>query len=145
MFLVQSWFDPNLLLILIRYHLIPWQLRYLLYVTHPENSIFHVHLGTMAEKNPLTGCEPNFIDNYHISETTETFTQESSSDGRPLNLHDLEFDDYPSAERPLHHCFRSEKIQRAVEKFFTLLTKACSRRLSVMSEQGDLFSMSLDH
>ena len=31
----------------------------------------------------------------------------------------------PSAERFLHHCFRSEKIQRAVDKFITLLTKAC--------------------
>ena len=39
-------------------------------------------------------CEPNFIDNYHISETTDIFIQESSSDGRPSNLHDLEFDDY---------------------------------------------------
>ena len=41
-----------------------------------------------------------------------------------------------------------EKIQRAVDKFITLLTKACcqvSRRLSVMLEQGDVFSMSLDH
>ena len=46
----------------------------------------------------------------------------------------------PSAERFLHHCFRSEKIQRAVDKFITLLTKACcpvSRRLSVTLVQGD--------
>ena len=48
----------------------------------------------MAENNPLTGYEPNFIDNYHISETTDIFIQESSGDGRPSNLHDLEFDDY---------------------------------------------------
>ena len=39
-------------------------------------------LGTVAENNPLTGYEPNFIDNYHISETTEIFIQESSSDSR---------------------------------------------------------------
>ena len=51
-------------------------------------------LGTMAEKNPLTGYDTNFIDNYHTSETTDIFTQESSSDGRPSNLHDFEFDDY---------------------------------------------------
>ena len=54
----------------------------------------------------------------------------------------------PSAERSLHHCSpRSEKIQRAVDTLITLLTKACCqvrRRLSVMLEQGDLFSMSLD-
>ena len=37
-------------------------------------------LGTMAEKNLLTGYEPNFIDNYHISETIDIFIQESSSD-----------------------------------------------------------------
>ena len=51
-------------------------------------------LGTVAENNPLTGYEPNSIDNYHISETTDIFIQESSSDSRPSNLHDLEIDDY---------------------------------------------------
>ena len=50
--------------------------------------------GTLAENNPLTGYEPNFIDNYHISETNDIFIQESSSDSRPSNLHDSEFDDY---------------------------------------------------
>ena len=51
-------------------------------------------LGTLAENNPLTGYEPNIIDNYQISETSEIFIQESSSDSRPSNLHDLEIDDY---------------------------------------------------
>ena len=51
-------------------------------------------LGTLAENNPLTGYEPNFIDNYQISETTEIFIQESSSDSRLSNLHDLEIDEY---------------------------------------------------
>ena len=44
----------------------------------------------------------------------------------------------PSVERSLHHCFRSEKMQRAVDKFITLLMKVCcqvSRCLSVMLEQ----------
>ena len=45
----------------------------------------------------------------------------------------------PSAWRSLHHCsLRSEKMQRAVDKLITLLTKVCrpvSRRLSVMLEQ----------
>ena len=50
-------------------------------------------LGTLADNNPLTGYEPNVLDNYHISETTEIFIQESSSDSRPSNLHDLEIDD----------------------------------------------------
>ena len=51
-------------------------------------------LGNLAEDNPLTGYKPNFIDNYQISETTEIFIQESSSDSRHSNLHDLEIDDY---------------------------------------------------
>ena len=51
-------------------------------------------LGTLVNNAPLTGYEPNFIDNYQISETTEIFIQESSSDSRPSNLHDLEIDDY---------------------------------------------------
>ena len=45
-------------------------------------------LGTLADDTPLTGHEPIFIDNYQISETTEIFIQESSSDSRPSNLHD---------------------------------------------------------
>ena len=51
-------------------------------------------LGSLDEENRLTGYEPNLIDNYHISETTDIFSQESSSDGNPVNLHDSEFDDY---------------------------------------------------
>ena len=43
-------------------------------------------LGTLAKNNPLTGYAPNFIDNYQISETTEIFIQESSSDAGPLKL-----------------------------------------------------------
>ena len=48
-------------------------------------------LGTLAENDPLAGHEPNDLD---ISETTDIFIQETSSDSRPSNLHDLEFDDY---------------------------------------------------
>ena len=55
----------------------------------------------------------------------------------------------PSAWRSLHHCSNgSEKMQRAVDKHMTLLTKVCrpaSRRLSVMLEQGDLLLISLNH
>ena len=40
--------------------------------------------GTVAENNPLTGYEPNFVDNYHISETSDIFIQESSSDSKAL-------------------------------------------------------------
>ena len=50
--------------------------------------------GTLANNGPLTGYEPNVIDTYQISETTELFIQESSSDSCSSNLHDLEIDDY---------------------------------------------------
>ena len=49
--------------------------------------------GTLADNTPLTSYEPKFFDDYHISETTEIFIQESSSDSRPSNLHDLEISD----------------------------------------------------
>ena len=97
-------------------------------------------LVTLAENNPLTGYEPNVIDNYHISATTEIFIQESSSDSRPSNLHDLEIDDYNIGKA-------LEKIQRAVEEPITLKTKVgrpVSRRLSVI-QQGDLLKLSLIH
>ena len=51
-------------------------------------------LGTLADNNPLTGYEPNVLDNYQISETTEIFIQESSSNSRPSNLHDWKISDY---------------------------------------------------
>ena len=43
---------------------------------------------TYVDTAPLTGYEPNELDSYHISETTEFFIN------RPLNLHDLDLDDY---------------------------------------------------
>ena len=49
---------------------------------------------TLVDTAPLTDYEPNVLDNFHISETTEFFIQESSSDSRPLNSHDLDIDDY---------------------------------------------------
>ena len=45
-------------------------------------------LGTLAEYDPLTGHEPN---DYHISETTEPYIQESTGENGSLN--DLEYDD----------------------------------------------------
>ena len=51
-------------------------------------------LGTLADNNPLTGYEPNVVDNFHISETTEIFIQESTSDRRPSILHDWKISEY---------------------------------------------------
>ena len=45
--------------------------------------------GPLANNAPLTGYEPNFFDDYHYSETTEIFLQESSSDTRPSYLHTI--------------------------------------------------------
>ena len=50
-------------------------------------------LGTLADNTSLTGYEPNFFDDYHFSETTEIFIQESSSDTGPSYLHDTETSD----------------------------------------------------
>ena len=47
----------------------------------------------LVKNAPLTGHEPKIFDNYHISETTEIFIQESSSDTRPSYLHDSEISD----------------------------------------------------
>ena len=49
---------------------------------------------TLWSTTSLSQVEPNFFDDYHFSETTEIFIQESSSDSRPSNLHDLEISDY---------------------------------------------------
>ena len=48
-------------------------------------------LGTLAEYDPLTGKEPS---DYHTSETTEPYIQESTGENGSLNSHDLEYDDY---------------------------------------------------
>ena len=48
-------------------------------------------IGTLAEYDSLTSYEPN---DYHISETTELYIQESSGERGSLNSHDLEYDDY---------------------------------------------------
>ena len=49
--------------------------------------------GPLANNGPLTGYETNFFDDFHFSETTAIFLQESSSDTRPSYLHDAEISD----------------------------------------------------
>ena len=61
----------------------------------------------------LTGYEPKFFDDYHISETTEIFIQESSSDSRPSNLHDLEIDDYTFGRALSSPLFTQEREEPA--------------------------------
>ena len=81
---------------------------------------------------PLTDYEPNVIDNYHISETTEIFIQVSSSDSRPSNLHNLEIDDYTFGRALSSPLFTQEREDPA------------SRRQAYHSlEEGLLSSQSL--
>ena len=72
--------------------------------------------GILADSNPLTGYEPNVLDNYHISETMEIFIQESSSDSRPSNFDDWEISDYTigraSSSSPLFTQEREDPASR---------------------------------
>ena len=79
-------------------------------IRSPMRTSANEELATLAENNPLTGYEPNFINNYQISETTETLGPQTCMTWRSMTT--------PAAERSLHHCFRSEKIQRAVDNFY---------------------------
>ena len=93
-------------------------------------------LCTLADNNPLTGYEPYFIDNYHISETTGIFIQESSGDNRPSNLHDWEISDYTIGRALSSPLFTQEREDAAN------LTQAYhSHEESLLSGQ----SSSVDH
>ena len=49
--------------------------------------------GLLAENTPLTGYEPNILDDFHYSETTEIIFQVQSSATVPSYLFDAELDD----------------------------------------------------
>ena len=68
---------------------------------------------TFVDTAPLTGYEPNVLDNFHISETTEFFFQESSSDSRQLNSHDLDLDDYTIGRALSSPLFTQEREEPA--------------------------------
>ena len=81
-------------------------------------------LGTLAENDP----------NYQISETTEIFIQESSSDSRSSNLHDLEIDDYTigrALSSPLFTQEREDPASRRQAHHFLDESLLSSRSLSV--------------
>ena len=67
----------------------------------------------MVNNAPLTGYEHKFFDDYHFSETTETFIQESSSDTRPSNLHDSEISDYTMGRALSSPVFTQEREEPA--------------------------------
>ena len=70
-------------------------------------------LGTLADNTPLTGYEPKIFDDFHISETTEIFIQESSSESRPSNLHDWEISDYTIGKALSSPLFTQEREDQA--------------------------------
>ena len=57
-------------------------------VLPPTHQLHLPGCGTLAEFDPLTGYEPN---DYHITEATEPYIQESS--GENVSLNDFEYDD----------------------------------------------------
>ena len=70
-------------------------------------------LTLSSTQPPLTGYEPKAFDDYHFSETTEFFIQESSSDSRPSYLHDLEIDDYTIGRALSSPLFTQEREEPA--------------------------------
>ena len=68
---------------------------------------------SLVNNAPLTGHEPKFFDDYHFSETTEIFFQESSSDSRPSNLHDSEISDYTIGKALSSPLFTQEREEPA--------------------------------
>ena len=81
--------------------------------------------GPLAENAPLTSYEPNILDDFHYSETTEIFFQGNPATRCPRTCLTRNSTTRPSAERSLHHCsFRSEKNQRTEDKLITQLKKS---------------------
>ena len=85
---------------------------------------------------PLTGYEPKFVNDYHFSETTEIFFQESSSDSRPSNLHDSENSDYTIGRALSSPLFTQEREEPA-----SLIQAYLSLEESLLSSQ----SLSVGH
>ena len=91
---------------------------------------------SLVNNTHLTGYEPKFFDDYHFSETTEIFIQESSSDSRPSNLHDLEISDYTIGRALSSPLFTQEREEPAGRR------QAChSLEESLLSSQ----SLSVGH
>ena len=82
----------------------------MMWVTSTLRTLANEDLDTLAEYDPLTGCEANDL---HISETTELYIQESSGDNRPLNSHDLDLDDYTIGRALSSPLFTQEREETA--------------------------------
>ena len=84
--------------------------------------------GPLVNNAPLTGYEPNFFGDYHFSETTKIFIQESSSDTRPSYLHDSEISDDTIARALSSPLFTQDREEPA------------GRRQAYHSPEGSLLS-----
>ena len=60
---------------------------------------------------------PNLFEDFHHSETTEIFIQESSSDSRPSNLHDVEIDDHTIGRALSSPLFSQEREDAASRRY----------------------------
>ena len=81
----------------------------------------------MAIYNPLTGYEPNQLDNFDYSETSAAIFQDESvdMDTEPSCSCDAELDDELIGKRYLHHCsFKSEKNQRTERQAYHSLEES---------------------
>ena len=81
--------------------------------------------GPSAGSAPLTGHEPNILDDFHNSETTEIFVQVQSSDAVPSYLFDTELSD--------------ETIGRALSSplFIQEREEPADRRQALFARQSD--------
>ena len=82
----------------------------------------------IAIYNPITGYEPNVLDDFHCSETSAMIFQDESGDidTEPSYSCDAELDDEIIEKRCVQHfSFRSEKNQRTGDKLVTLMKKVC--------------------
>ena len=69
--------------------------------------------GSLANNTPLTGYQPNILDESRYSETTDIFFQEQSSDTMPSYLHDAELSDDIIGRALSSPLFTQERVEPA--------------------------------
>ena len=96
-------------------------------------SELNIESGFFVNNALLTGYEPNFFDDYHFSETTEIFIQESSSDAKPSYLHDSEISDDTIGRALSSPLFTQEREEPAGRRqaYHSLEESLSSQSLSV--------------
>ena len=108
----------------------------------PMRTSVDEELGTMVENNHVTNYEPTSSTATTSQKSLKFSSKTPPAPAGPQIYMTWKSMTAQSTERSLLHSFRSEMIQRAVE---TVVCCQISRRLLVISKQGDFFSTSLDH